>query len=53
MTPELIPAQLKKKLDSLHTMGHMEAADFKASVIASMLDNQTKFFAIDLIDATE
>lgn len=50
MTPALIPTPLKKKLDNLQAMGFMEATDFKASVIASTLDNQTKFYAIDLID---
>lgn len=51
MILELIPDPLKKKLDRLQSMGFMEAIDFKASVIASTLDNQTKFYAIDLIDS--
>lgn len=50
MSEDLIPVGLKQKLDNLNNMGFMETESLKSDVIASTLDNQTKFYAIDLID---
>lgn len=47
----MLNVMLQKKVKKLESMGIYEAMSFKDEVIASLLDNPTKFYLYDLIDA--
>lgn len=43
--------ETKKKIEKLPTMGLRECEAFKAQVVNSTVENPTKFYLYDLIDA--
>ena len=42
---------LNKKQEEINKMGLFELQDYKATVVNSLLENPSKFFLYDLIDA--
>lgn len=47
----ILSKNLQTRVDHLEKMGKKECEDFKQEVINSLLDNPTKFYLYDLIDA--